>query len=114
MAGQRVPAPATSSGSGGTRPGGLSFGGARSMERSLGSVGSEGVSGSGLEGGDDLTGVAQPNVEQHQQQFVRYSGLSEGGRMLFLGPCHACPCSCNAGSMRTCISLCMAHLLRDH
>ena len=77
--GQRAPAPATSSGSGGTRPGGLAFAAARSMERSLSSMGSEGFS-AGLEGGggDDLTGVAQPSVELHQEHFVRYSGLSEG------------------------------------
>ncbi len=85
LAGQRTLPPAatapatTSSGSGGTRPlgGGLSFAGARSMERSLGSEGSPGTS-LGNEGGDDLSGVAQPNVEQHQQHFVRYSGLPEG------------------------------------
>lgn len=68
----------TSSGSGGRGHGGLSFVDARSMERSLGSEGSPGSS-MVQEGMDDLAGVPQANLEKHQQQFVRYSGLSEGG-----------------------------------
>ena len=68
----------TSSGSAGGmsgRPGGLPFADAgRSLERSLGSEGSPPSS----QEGDDLVGVAQANVERHQQQFVRYCGLSEG------------------------------------
>ena len=53
---------------------------ARSMERSLGSEGSPGTS-TLAEGGEDLVGVPQASVEKHQQLFVRYSGLSEGGAL---------------------------------
>ena len=53
---------------------------ARSMERSLGSEGSPGTS-MLADGGEDLVGVPQASVEKHQQLFVRYSGLSEGGAL---------------------------------
>jgi hypothetical protein len=75
-AAQKSAAQTTSSGSGGNmnRPVGLPFADARSLERSLGSEGSPPTS----QEGDDLVGVPQANLERHQQQFVRYSGLSEG------------------------------------
>ena len=59
--------------------GGLPLGeGFRSLERSLGSECSPATSYGTHEGGDDLDGVTQPNVERQQQMYVRYSGMSEG------------------------------------
>lgn len=61
--------------------GGLPLGeGFRSLERSLGSECSPATSYGTHEGGDDLDGVTQANVERHQQMYVRYSGMSEGER----------------------------------
>ena len=61
--------------------GGLPLGeGFRSLERSLGSECSPATSYGTHEGGDDLDGVTQPNVERQQQMYVRYGGMSEGGR----------------------------------
>ena len=62
---------------GGGLPLGESF---RSLERSLGSECSPATSYGTHEGGDDLDGVTQANVERQQQMYVRYSGMSEGGR----------------------------------
>ncbi len=76
VAAQKTSQTTTSSGSGGR--GGLPLFDARSMERSLGSEGSPGTS-MLAEGGEDLVGVPQASLEKHQQLFVRYSGLSEGG-----------------------------------
>ena len=61
--------------------GGLPLGeGFRSLERSLGSECSPATSYGTHEGGDDLDGVTQANVERHQQMYVRYGGMSEGER----------------------------------
>ena len=50
----------------------------RSLERSLGSECSPATSYGTHEGGDDLEGITQANVERNQQMYVRYSGMSEG------------------------------------
>jgi hypothetical protein len=71
---------------GGAGFGGLPFAAARSLERSLESVGA-GASGSagGLakssslpEAAEELAGVAQPEVDKQQVHYVRYACLSEG------------------------------------
>ena len=50
----------------------------RSLERSLGSECSPATSYGTHEGGDDLEGITQANMERNQQMYVRYSGMSEG------------------------------------
>lgn len=54
----------------------------RSLERSLGSECSPATSYGTHEGGDDLDGVTQVNVERQQQLYVRYSGMQEGTEMV--------------------------------
>jgi hypothetical protein len=54
----------------------------RSLERSLGSECSPATSYGTHEGGDDLDGVTQVNVERQQQMYVRYSGMQEGTQMM--------------------------------
>lgn len=73
---------------GSTSFGGLPFAAARSLERSLESAGAA-ASGSaaGLakasslpEAAEELSGVAQPEVDKQQVHYVRYSCLSEGAQ----------------------------------
>lgn len=80
----------------------------RSLERSLGSECSPATSYGTHEGGDDLEGITQANVERNQQMYVRYSGMSEGEHAPPL-PCPAPqPCEMPAAApplLRACIRM---------
>ena len=67
----------------------------RSLERSLGSECSPATSYGTHEGGDDLEGITQANVERSQQMYVRYSGMSEGEH----APLLLCPSPSWAGCL---------------
>lgn len=77
--------------------GGLPFAAARSLERSLESAGaaaSGSLSGSLAkasslpEAAEELSGVAQPEVDKQQVHLVRYACLSEGAPRLQRPPLH--------------------------
>ena len=80
----------------------------RSLERSLGSECSPATSYGTHEGGDDLEGITQANVERNQQMYVRYSGMSEGEHPP-PPPCPAPqPCEMSAAApllLRACIRM---------